>query len=107
MTLEKSPSPCLGFVKIDFLIGTKWGSNVGRKQNRPSPGPEDPAKVLISINWVAEVYPNYQPVNTPSSQKTPKNPSRQPTIKNLFSSEQTENIDLRGLGAGNRWFGGG
>ena len=36
MTQEKSPSPGLGFVKLDFLIGTKWGSNAGRKQ-KPHP----------------------------------------------------------------------
>jgi hypothetical protein len=26
MTQEKDPSPALGFVKLDFLIGMKWGS---------------------------------------------------------------------------------
>jgi len=25
------PSPGLALVKLDFLIGTKWGSNTGRK----------------------------------------------------------------------------
>jgi hypothetical protein len=33
---RKGPSPGLGFVKLDFLIGTKWGSNVGRNQ-KPQP----------------------------------------------------------------------
>jgi len=25
------PSPGLALVKLDFLVGTKWGSNTGRK----------------------------------------------------------------------------
>jgi hypothetical protein len=36
MTQEKSPSPGLGFVKLDFLIGTKWGSNAGRTSQSPN-----------------------------------------------------------------------
>jgi hypothetical protein len=36
---------------------------------------ENPAKVLIPIDRVGKGHPNYQPVNTPRSQKTPKNPS--------------------------------
>jgi hypothetical protein len=40
MTQEKAPSPGPGFVKLDFLIGTKWGSNALRKQKRPSRSPK-------------------------------------------------------------------
>jgi len=32
-------SPGLAFVKLDFLIGTNWGSNARRKQKRPSRSP--------------------------------------------------------------------
>jgi hypothetical protein len=40
MTQEKPPpSPGPALVKLDFLIGTKWGSSIGRKQNRPSRNP--------------------------------------------------------------------
>jgi hypothetical protein len=39
MTEEKTPCRRLGFVKLDFLIGTKWGSNAGRKQKPPSRSP--------------------------------------------------------------------
>ena len=39
VTQEKAPSPGLAFVKLDFLIGTKWGSNAGRK---PQTGGGDP-----------------------------------------------------------------
>jgi YD repeat-containing protein len=31
MTQEKAPYPGLGLVKLDFLIGTKWGSKAGRE----------------------------------------------------------------------------
>ena len=34
---EKAPSPGLGFVKLDFLIGTKWGFQ--RRENIPEPEP--------------------------------------------------------------------
>jgi hypothetical protein len=37
MTQEKAPlSPGLGFVKLDFLIGTKWGSKPGGSKSPPS-----------------------------------------------------------------------
>jgi hypothetical protein len=36
MTQEKAPSPGLGFVKLDFLIGTKWGCNAGRTSQSPN-----------------------------------------------------------------------
>jgi len=39
MTQEKAPSPGLGLVKLDFLTGTKWGSNVVRHQKCPSRSP--------------------------------------------------------------------
>src|ERR1019366_9953497 len=32
MTQEKAPSRGTAFVKLDFLIGTKWGSKAGRRQ---------------------------------------------------------------------------
>ena len=48
MTQEKPPSPGLALVKIDFSIGTKWGSRAGRKQNRPSPEPKGAAKADLS-----------------------------------------------------------
>src|SRR5271165_967281 len=35
----KGPSPSLALVKLDFLIGTKWGSNARRKQKCPSRSP--------------------------------------------------------------------
>src|SRR5208282_5465535 len=34
-----APSPSLAFVKLDFLIGTKSGSDAGSKQKRPSQSP--------------------------------------------------------------------
>jgi len=36
---EMALSPGLAFVKLDFLIGTNWGSNARRKQKRPSRSP--------------------------------------------------------------------
>jgi hypothetical protein len=37
---KRPPSPGLGFVKLDFLLGTKWGASARRQQNRPSPKPK-------------------------------------------------------------------
>src|ERR1035438_6918754 len=37
---RKGPSPGLGLVKIDFLLGTKWGFNAGRRQKSPTPALE-------------------------------------------------------------------
>jgi hypothetical protein len=37
MTEEKAPAPGLAFVKLDSLIWTKWGSNVGKE---PEPAAE-------------------------------------------------------------------
>ena len=39
MTQEKAPSRGPAFVKLDFLIGMKWGSEAGRKQKPPSWSP--------------------------------------------------------------------
>jgi len=39
---RKGPSHGLALVKLDFLIGTKWGSNVDRKQKPPSREPRPP-----------------------------------------------------------------
>ena len=56
-----------------------------REEAKPTiPKPANSAKVLIPINRAAEVYPNHQALNTQGSQKTPKNPSRPPTIKNFI-----------------------
>jgi hypothetical protein len=58
---QNSPTPGLGVVKLDFLVGTKWGSNVGRKlgvfltwAGRPLQGSEtgdrqDLSLVVISL----------------------------------------------------------
>jgi RHS repeat-associated protein len=35
LTPEKAHSPGLALVKLDFLIGTKWGSYAGRKPGAP------------------------------------------------------------------------
>ena len=71
-----------------------------REQAKPPiPEPDNPAKVLIPISRAAEVYPKYHPVNTPSSQKTPKNPSRQPTIKMFIfqaNKRRTESCKKKG-----------
>jgi len=87
---EKDPSSGLALVKLDFLIGTKWGSDAERKQNRFIPEPENPAKVLIPLNRVAEAHSNYQPVNTSRCQKTQEIQSRQPTHPNLFCRRTNE-----------------
>ena len=36
---DKTPSRSRALVKLDFLLGTKWGSNAGREQKRPSRSP--------------------------------------------------------------------
>ncbi len=38
---KERPSAGLAFVKLDFLIGTKWGGKTGKKQERPSRSPTD------------------------------------------------------------------
>src|ERR1019366_9901460 len=115
MTQEKAPSPGLGFVKLDFLIGTKWGSKPGGSKSPPSQEPEpaeetslserriktlpispyssktwreNPPKVLIPKDrpWEGG-YPRYRPVTTT---RRKIHPSKQPP-RNLFSGEQTEN----------------
>ena len=44
-----------------------------REESKPPiPEPENPAKVLIPINRVAEVYPNHQPLNTQEARTPPK-----------------------------------
>ncbi len=42
------PSPSPGFVKLDFLLGTKRGSRDSRKQNRPSQSPKEQPKAYLS-----------------------------------------------------------
>jgi hypothetical protein len=85
---EKVPLPSLGRVKLDFLLGTKWGFNARREQVPPDLAPEtslserriktlrispyssktwreNPSKVLIpkDRSW-GEGYPRNRPVNT-------------------------------------------
>jgi len=65
----------------------------------PIPESDNPAKVQIPINRVAEVYPKYHPVNTPSSQTPPKNPSRPPTTKIFIvqaNKRRTESCKKKG-----------
>jgi hypothetical protein len=41
---EKAPSTSPALVKLDFLIGTKWGSNVREEAKAPIPEPEEEAE---------------------------------------------------------------
>jgi hypothetical protein len=97
MTQEKAPSPGLGFVKLDFLIGTKWRSkpepaaetSLSERKIKTLPiSPyssktwlENPAKVLIPKDrpWEGGVPP--LPTSKHHAQK---NPSFQATTKKFI-----------------------
>src|ERR1019366_177096 len=71
MTQEKAPSPGLGFVKLDFLIGTKWGSKPGGSKSPPSQEPEPAEETSLSERRIKTL-----PISPYSSKTWRENPPK-------------------------------
>jgi hypothetical protein len=69
-TRKGPPSPGLGFVKLDFLIGTKWGPTPGGSKS-PIPDPEPAAETSLSERKIKTL-----PISPYSSKTWLENPAK-------------------------------